>query len=88
MGIENVAVKSDFAFIYKEDVGQGLTEHEYDYVFFGNFNDAPNINTDEVCNWKYVAMNDLKNDLESNPNNYTIWFRLVFNKVQEHITAN
>ncbi len=86
MGIENIKVTNEFSFIYKENVGLGLTEHEYDHIFFGTFNDGPNINSDEVIDWKYVSLHELDDQLKTNPENYTIWFKMLFGKVKNYIT--
>src|SRR5688572_11010720 len=39
MGLE-IELESQFSFIYKTTFGNGLTEHEYDHVYFG-FTDQP-----------------------------------------------
>lgn len=75
------------SFIYKAEVGHQLTEHEYDHVFIGKFNEAPSLNTHEVVSWKFVDIKDLETDMTANPNNYTVWFRIIFSKVKEHLIA-
>lgn len=86
MGIANAAITNEFSFVYKQDVGLGLTEHEYDHIFFGVYNGSPNINTDEVCDWKYVSLTEIEHQLISAPGNYTIWFKMLFERVKNHIS--
>jgi isopentenyl-diphosphate delta-isomerase len=78
-----------FSFTYKADVGQGLIEHEFDHVYFGFSNDKPEINFDEVDSWKYLSLTDLQHDMNKNPDSYTVWFRIAFDRVvaymQHHI---
>lgn len=69
-----------FKFIYKSDVGQGLTEHEYDYVFCGYYNQNINFNKEEVENIKWVELNKLKRLIKENPDEYTEWFKIIFDK--------
>jgi len=70
-----------FDFIYNADVGQDLTEHEFDHVFIGHFEDHPKINKSEVADWKWMSMENVANDLSTNPEKYTVWFRIAFKKV-------
>jgi isopentenyl-diphosphate delta-isomerase len=74
-------LEKKFHFIYKRELDKGLTEHELDHVFFGIYNDAPNINTDEVASYKFVDMHTLKTDMQNNPHLYTEWFKICFDEV-------
>jgi isopentenyl-diphosphate Delta-isomerase len=78
-------IEEAFWFIYRADVGQGLTEHELDHVFIGYSNDEPELNPEEACNYKWMKAEDVKNDIASNPDLYTEWFKIIFNKYYEHI---
>ena len=73
-----------FSFTYKADVGQGLTEHEFDHVFIGKYNDAPNINHEEVNDWKFVSMAEIKKNMQQSPEQYTVWFRIAFDEVMNY----
>jgi isopentenyl-diphosphate delta-isomerase len=46
-------------------------------VLIGHSDEAPQINTDEVCDWKYISMEDLREDMVQNSENYTAWFRII-----------
>jgi len=70
-----------FSFVYKADVGKGLTEHEYDHVFIGVSDKHPVINIDEVETWKYIVLEDLEKDVTENPDNYTVWFKIALKEV-------
>ena len=45
-------IEKIFDFIYKAELDQGLTEHEFDHVLFGRYNENPEINPKEVKRWK------------------------------------
>ena len=77
-------LKDLFSFIYKAPFDNGLTEHELDHVFVGYCETEPVINTDEVDSWKWIAMDELKKDIKDNPDNYTVWFKIIFEKFAEH----
>lgn len=76
-------LKEAFSFIYKADVMQGLVEHEFDHVFIGTSDDLPIINKDEVESFRYDTIENIKADIERNPQNYTAWFKIAFDKLLE-----
>lgn len=78
-------LKETISFIYKAAFDNGLTEHEYDHVMIGYFDDEPSINLEEVANWKWMPLEDVNIDLNVHPENYTAWFKIIFNKFYQHI---
>ncbi|WP_437372280.1 isopentenyl-diphosphate Delta-isomerase [Maribacter litoralis] len=78
-------LKELFSFIYKAPFDNGLTEHEYDHVMLGSYNAEPNINKDEVEAWKWMSPEAVKEDISKNPNAYTAWFKIIFDKFYEHL---
>lgn len=73
------------SFIYKAKFDNGLTEHEFDHVLVGNFNNSPKINTEEVDSWKWMNMENVKDDIKVHSNNYTVWFKIIFEKYYKFI---
>ncbi|MCF8303556.1 MAG: isopentenyl-diphosphate Delta-isomerase [Bacteroidales bacterium] len=70
-----------FHFIYKADFNNGLIEHELDHVFIGRYNGRPKLNVNEAEDWKWIPVNDLRQDIELNPDDYTIWFKISYDRV-------
>ena len=64
-------------FIYREPVGEGLTEHEYDHVFAGKLEGKPRPNSEEVMEIKWLNKNELLTDIKKNPEKYTEWFKII-----------
>jgi isopentenyl-diphosphate Delta-isomerase len=81
MGI-NLKPEFAFKFIYKTPLDNSLIEHELDHVFIGTFDGSPVINKDEVSEWKFMSLSELKNDMEHSPEVYTVWFRLIVHHPQ------
>ena len=89
---EEMGFKTDlkelFHFIYKAPFDNGLTEHELDHVMIGYYNDAPNINAEEVEDWKWMPIEAVKTDIQNHPDLYTIWFKIIFDQfyhfLEEH----
>nr|WP_297786991.1 isopentenyl-diphosphate Delta-isomerase [uncultured Allomuricauda sp.] len=77
-----------FNFIYKAPFDNGLTEHEFDHVMVGYFEEEPNINPDEVADWKWMFPEDIKRDIEENPDQYTAWFKIIFERFYDHLMEN
>ena len=75
------------SFIYKAPFDNGLTEHELDHVLLGAYQGEPQINPDEVAEWKWMPMEDLKRDLFDHPEHYTVWFRIIFEKYCQHLES-
>lgn len=82
MGFTTPLIKS-FDFIYKAHFDNGLIEHEFDHVFFGTFDGNPVINTEEANDFKWVKLSFLMEDMRSSPENYTVWFRIIMEKMAE-----
>lgn len=70
-----------FSFQYKAEFDNGLIEHEYDHVFIGRTDQAPKLNPEEVAEFKYISIDELIQDIEINPDNYTPWFKICLNEV-------
>ena len=81
-------LKELFSFIYKAPFDNGLTEYEFDHVMIGTFLGEPNINPDEVADWKWMLPGDIKKDIEENPDRYTAWFKIIFERFYDHLMQN
>ncbi len=78
-------LKEVFSFVYKAPFDNGLTEHELDHVMVGYYDEAPEINKEEVEAYKWMPLHDVKEDIAKNPNNYTEWFKIIFDKSFEKL---
>lgn len=83
-----VDLTETISFMYKAPFDNGLTEHEYDHVLLGNYNDDPVINPDEVASWKWMPLEEVRADIAARPEIYTEWFKVIFDKFYEHINVN
>ncbi len=74
-------LKKTYHFIYKAEFDQGLTEHEFDHVFIGQYDGPINLNYEEADDYKWIDLETLQKDLKANPDKYTVWFKIAFDKV-------
>ncbi|WP_299670096.1 isopentenyl-diphosphate Delta-isomerase [uncultured Polaribacter sp.] len=79
-------LKEVFSFIYKAPFDNGLTEHELDHVMIGRYDEAPNLNNEEVEAYKWMTLENVKNDIDENPTEYTAWFKIIFDKSYKKLT--
>ena len=80
-------LKETTSFIYKAPFDNGLTEHELDHILIGHYNATPNINPEEVADWKWMDLEAVKKDMELNPESYTAWFKIIFDKFYHHLAV-
>lgn len=69
-----------YKFIYKAHFENGLTEHELDYIYEGIFNGNPMPNPSEVSSWRWVRLEELKQEINVVPSNYTFWFKEIISR--------
>lgn len=75
-----------FSFIYKAPFDNGLTEHELDHVMVGKYNANPEVNKEEVESFKWMPLEEVKKDIENNPELYTEWFKIIFRESYTEIS--
>ena len=61
------------------------TEYELDHVLIGNYYNDPIININEVSDWKWMSIGMIEKDIKINPLNYTVWFKIIFEKFLDKI---
>jgi len=81
-------LKETISFIYKAPFDNGLTEHELDHILLGDYNEDPIINPDEVEAFKWMKTESVKEDILQNPQLYTAWFKIIFEKFYDYINIS
>jgi len=81
-------LKETTSFIYKAPFDNGLTEHEFDHILVGYYNEEPYMNSEEVASWKWKNLEDVKVDIYLHPEVYTAWFKIIFEKFYKHINLD
>lgn len=74
------ALELKHKFIYKAPFSNGLTEHELDYIFTGEFNEDFQPNPDEVASSRWIKMEELQQEILESPENFTVWFRIILDQ--------
>lgn len=81
MGFET-SLNKVFDFVYKAPFLNGLTEHEFDHVFVGQYEGPVTPDHTEVENYAYQSMERISELLQEDPDSFTAWFQIAFPKVK------
>lgn len=87
MGFD-IALTKAFDFIYKAPFDNGLTEYEFDHVFVGNYDGDIFPDAEEVSDYCYKSVEEVKNSIQTHPQKYTEWFKIAFPKMEEYLVNN
>ncbi len=72
-----------FKFEYSAQYDDTWGEHELDWVFSGKHDGPVNPDETEINDWKFVDVQELREDVRKNPDRYTPWFKLALERVLE-----
>ena len=72
-----------FDFMYRVDFNNGLTEYEFDHVFAGEYEGEIGHNKDEVMDYCYKSLRDVRHSLQEHPQKFSKWLQLAFPKIEE-----
>lgn len=84
MGFNTVITKA-FDFVYKAPFDNGLTEHEFDHVFIGTYDGDIVPNPEEVSDYCFKTVEEIRNSIQSHPQKYTEWFKIAFPKMEAYL---
>ena len=51
----------------------------------GYYNEDPEINPEEVEAWKWMGIDQVKQDMIVSPEQYTVWFRIIFDEFYHYL---
>jgi len=83
----NTELTPAFTFTYKAPFDNGLTEHEFDHVFVGNYSGPIVPNPDEVSDYCYMSLTEIAAAINSHPYKYTVWFKIAFPMVENYTAS-
>jgi isopentenyl-diphosphate delta-isomerase len=75
-------IEKIFHLVYKTGFENGLTEHEFDHVFAGQYEGVVNADPAEVMSISWQDMREVSRSLNADPQFYTVWFRLIFPRIE------
>jgi len=75
-------LKNIFHFTYRAELDNDLIEHELDHVLIGFSNKDPELNPEEVMNFRWMDLSTIEKELQNNQELYTFWFREIIKNEQ------
>lgn len=87
MGFNAPLIKA-FDFTYRAGFDNGLTEHEFDHVYLGVYNGMVQPNPEEVAEYSYITMEDLRQEMSDRPETFTAWFHIAFPLLEKWLIKN
>ena len=76
MGLD-CSLEEAATFIYRVNVGNGLIEHEFDYVLVGHSEADPILNLEEAIDYRIIGFAELAREVNCFPENFTCWLRII-----------
>lgn len=80
MGIKT-SLKRVFHIIYESKFDKKWGENEYDWVFVGEYNGEVSPDPKEISEYKWIKLDELKKDININPQIYTPWFKMILERI-------
>lgn len=75
--------KEVYCFQYRVEFNNGLIENEMDHVFLGFYDGIVTPNKDEIDEFRWVNLNELKQEMKEKPEQFTFWFQLLMEQIIE-----
>lgn len=82
LGIEIDVLEAVGVLTYCATFDNGLTENEVDHIFKGLYDGEIPFNPEEVHEVKWIKIESLKEWIETSPESFTVWFKLL---VERHL---
>jgi isopentenyl-diphosphate Delta-isomerase len=72
-----------YKFRYQAAFGDEGSENELCSVYIGKTDRTPQINITEIEDWKYISREDLNKAVRRNPEEFTPWFKMEWDRLQK-----
>ncbi len=77
---EELGIRTPLTYLYKFQYharydAQG-SEREYCWVYYGRHDGKPDVNLNEIADWRYIDVDGLDTELAESPDDFTPWLKL------------
>jgi isopentenyl-diphosphate delta-isomerase len=66
------------SFHYRAEFDNGLIENEIDHVYIARWEGEPDPDPEEVMDWKWCNPEEIEEDLNARPRDFSAWFPMVY----------
>lgn len=84
LGMSSELIKA-FHFTYQAHFDNGLIEYEFDHVFVGEVTTPIVPNPDEVFDYSFQSITNIKNQIVQEPELYTPWFKIALPRLENYL---
>lgn len=84
---EELGIDTELKYLFKfqyqanfEDIG---SENELCSVYIGRSDDQIIVNENEIAEWKFIDINDMEQEMEESPENFTPWFKMEWERIKK-----
>lgn len=70
-----------FTFHYRAEFTNGLIENEIDHVYFGEFDGSFVVNPEEVADFKWLSLSEIRKQMEESSEKFTVWFKEIVKRL-------
>lgn len=82
---EELDIQADLEFVYKfsyrAQFGEHGSENELCSVYLGRTDQAHSANANEIAEARFVSIDTLSNELQTNPEEFTPWFKMEWERL-------
>jgi isopentenyl-diphosphate delta-isomerase len=78
-------LQQKFHFTYKIELENQLFEHELDHVLIGKYSRNPLPNPEEVKDFRWISLSELKKEIAEKPEIFTFWFKEIIRNFENKI---
>lgn len=73
-----------YKFTYQARFGEIGAEREYCWVYLGYYDGPVDPNVSEIADWRFVDIRSINDELETEADQFTPWFKLEWSHIQDH----
>jgi isopentenyl-diphosphate delta-isomerase len=73
-----------YKFKYHAQYGAVGSEHEYCWVYYGQYAGPVDANVSEIEAWRFVSPQVLNEELTANPEHFTPWFKMEWSHLKDN----
>lgn len=78
----DVSLEYLFKFEYHAQYDASGAEHELCWVFAGHFDGMPEVDPEEVADWRFISPDDLTDEIMNNPGIYSPWLKIEWERIR------
>ena len=76
-----------YKFVYQARFGEAGSEYELCSVLVGKSDSKPEADPAEIAEFRYVGLDELDQELERSPGNFTPWFKMEWKRLRSEFAA-